>query len=170
MIPAHGGRLINRLATGAERDALLARAKAAPRLKLNARETSDFEMIAVGAMSPLEGFMGSEDWKNVVAKHRLANGVLWAMPVTLGNKGLGALKPGQDIALEDESGHLLGLLELAERFSPDKAAEAQGCLGTTDKTHPGVQYLVTAGEDVVGVLDVADLAAFLEPRRRLRSR
>jgi sulfate adenylyltransferase len=52
MIPAHGGRLINRLATGAERDALLARAKAAPRLKLNARETSDFEMIAVGAQEP----------------------------------------------------------------------------------------------------------------------
>jgi len=161
MIPAHGGRLINRLASGAQRDALLARAKAAPRLKLNARETSDFEMIAVGAMSPLEGFMGSEDWKNVVAKHRLANGVLWAMPVTLGNKGLGALKPGQDVALEDESGRLLGLLELSERFSPDKAAEAQGCLGTTDKTHPGVQYLDSVGtEYLAGPIWAIDLPKY----------
>src|SRR5262249_28531323 len=86
MIAPHGGRLINRLATGEQRDKLLARAKAAPKLKLNAREMADLEMIAVGAMSPLEGFMGSADLKGVVTGHRLANGVLWAMPVTLSNK------------------------------------------------------------------------------------
>ena len=149
MIPAHGGRLINRLATGAQRDALLVRAKAAPRLKVNARELADLEMIAVGAMSPLEGFMGQADLKAVVERHRLANGVLWAMPVVLGNKGL-KLDVGQDVALEDEAGRLLGVLELAEKFGFDKNAEAQGVLGTTDKTHPGVQYLDGIGNEYLG--------------------
>jgi len=149
MIPAHGGRLINRLATGAQRDALLVRAKAAPRLKVNARELADLEMIAVGAMSPLEGFMGQADLKAVVERHRLANGVLWAMPVTLGNKGL-KLDVGQDVALEDEAGRLLGVLELAEKFGFDKNVEAQGVLGTTDKTHPGVQYLDGIGNEYLG--------------------
>jgi len=158
MIPAHGGRLINRLATGTQREALLARAKAAPRLKLNARETSDLEMIAVGALSPLEGFMGSADLAAVVARHRLANGVLWAMPVTLSNKGLGALRTGQDVALEDEGGRLLGLLELQERFNCAKDNEAQGCLGTTDKSHPGVQYLDSIGtEYLAGPIWATDL-------------
>ena len=149
MIAAHGGRLINRLATGAQRDALLARAAKAPRLKLNAREIADFEMIAVGAMSPLEGFMGKADLAAVVERHRLENGVLWAMPVTLSNKGVKA-EIGQDVALEDEQGRLLGLLELAERYAFDKNAEAQGCLGTTDKTHPGVQYLDSIGNEYLG--------------------
>jgi ATP sulfurylase len=149
MIAPHGGRLINRLATGAQRDALLARAKNAPRLKVNARELADLEMIAVGAMSPLEGFMGSADLKAVVERHRLANGVLWAMPVTLSNKGL-KLEVGQDVALEDEAGRLLGVLELSEKFGLDKNVEAQGVLGTTDKTHPGVAYLDSIGNEYLG--------------------
>ncbi len=149
MIAPHGGRLINRLATGAQRDALLARAKAAPRLKVNARELADLEMIAVGAMSPLEGFMGSADLKAVVERHRLANGVLWAMPVTLANKGL-KLEVGQDVALEDEAGRLLGVLELSEKYAFDKNVEAQGVLGTTDKTHPGVAYLDSIGNEYLG--------------------
>ena len=67
MIPAHGGRLINRIASGPQRDALLATARKAPRVTLNARETSDLEMLGTGAMSPLEGFMGSEDLRSDAA-------------------------------------------------------------------------------------------------------
>ncbi len=145
MIPAHGGRLINRLATGAARDALLARAKSAPRLALNARELADLEMLAIGAMSPLEGFMGSADLGSVVKHSRLANGVLWPLPVTLSAKGDKLPKVGTDLALHDESGRLLGLLELQEVYAFDKNEEAQGCLGTTDKAHPGVQYLDSIG-------------------------
>jgi sulfate adenylyltransferase len=161
MIAPHGGRLINRLATGEQRDKLLARAKAAPKLKLNAREMADLEMIAVGAMSPLEGFMGSADLKGVVTGHRLANGVLWAMPVTLSNKGLGGLKLGQDVALEDEAGHLLGLLELQERYSFNKEEEAKGVLSTADKTHPGVMYLDSIGpEYLAGPVWATDLPKY----------
>ncbi|MHC4846678.1 MAG: sulfate adenylyltransferase [Planctomycetota bacterium] len=146
MIPAHGGRLINRIASGTQRDTLLAIAASAPRLKLNSRELSDLEMIGTGAMSPLEGFMGSVDLGSVTATSRLANGVVWPMPVTLSNKGLD-VKEGEDIALEDEQGNLIGLLHMRERYSFDKDVEAQGCLGTTDEAHPGVQYLKSIGDE-----------------------
>jgi sulfate adenylyltransferase len=145
MIPAHGGRLINRIASGNQRDTLLAIAEKAPRLKLNARELSDLEMIGTGAMSPLEGFMGSVDLSSVTTSSRLANGVVWPMPVTLSNKGLDVAE-GTDVALEDEAGNLIGLLHLRETYSFDKDVEAQGCLGTTDEAHPGVQYLKSIGD------------------------
>ncbi|MGQ0553112.1 MAG: sulfate adenylyltransferase [Planctomycetota bacterium] len=146
MIPAHGGRLINRVAQGAQRQELLARAQKAARVTLNSRETSDLEMLGSGAMSPLEGFMGSDDLRGVVTKCRLANGVVWPLPVTLSAKGAGPFHPGADLALHDESGALLGLMELQEVHSMLKNEEAQGCLGTTDATHPGVQYLAGIGD------------------------
>jgi len=140
MIPAHGGRLINRIAFGEQREELLAAAKNAPALTLNARELSDFEMIATGAMSPLEGFMSSADLDSVVNKCRLANGVVWPLPVTLSNKG-GSYEIGSTIALNSEDGDLLGVLNLEEAYEYDKDTEAQGALGTTDDAHPGKQYL-----------------------------
>ncbi|MHC5209132.1 MAG: sulfate adenylyltransferase [Planctomycetota bacterium] len=158
MIPAHGGRLINRIATGSQRDAILARAKKAPSLALNARETSDLEMLGIGAMSPLEGFMGSADLASVTKSSRLANGVVWPLPVTLSAKGDAKWTPGTDVALTDESGNLLGLLELGEVYSFSKEEEAQGCLGTTDKSHPGVQYLDSIGDKyLAGPVWVTDL-------------
>jgi sulfate adenylyltransferase len=147
MIPAHGGRLINRLASGSQRDALLKRAETAPHVALNAREASDLEMLGIGAMSPLEGFMGKGDLESVVSSSRLANGVVWPLPVTLSDKGDAELHPGQDVALVDEAGNLLGLLELTERYTFDKDVEARGCLGTTDESHPGVQYLHSIGDE-----------------------
>ena len=161
MIAAHGGRLINRIASGAQKTALLEKAGKAPRIKLNARELSDLEMLGTGAMSPLEGFMGSADLKSVVTRSRLANGVVWPLPVTLSNKGAGKLEIGQLVALEDEHGRIVGVLELKERYSFDKNEEAQGCLGTTDKTHPGVQYLDSIGpEYLAGPVWVLELPKY----------
>jgi sulfate adenylyltransferase len=140
MIPAHGGRLINRIALGEQREDLLAAAKNAPTLTLNAREVSDFEMIATGAMSPLEGFMSSKDLDSVVKNCRLANGVVWPLPVTLSSKG-GTYEVGSTVALNNEDGELLGVLNLEEVYEYDKDTEAQGALGTTDDAHPGKQYL-----------------------------
>lgn len=161
MIAAHGGRLINRVATGAERDALAARAAKAPKLALNAREVSDLEMIGVGAMSPLDGFMGKDDLASVVSRSRLANGVIWPMPVTLSAKGAAKYERGQELALTDEQGRLLGLITVSEVYSFDKNLEAQGCLGTTDKTHPGVGYLDSIGSQyVAGPIWVLNLPTY----------
>ena len=126
MIPAHGGRLVNRIATGDERDALIAKVESAPRLPLNARELSDLEMIGTGAMSPLDGFMGSYDLGSVIKSTRLASGVVWPLPVTLSNKGLDC-SVGTDIALTDEKDNLIGFLHLQEKYSFDKLETCSSC-------------------------------------------
>ena len=82
-IKAHGGRLINRLADGTARESWLERAGSLPKILLNQREISDLDMIAVGAFSPLEGFMGPDDYHSVVDVMRLADGLPWTIPVTL---------------------------------------------------------------------------------------
>ena len=51
-----------------------------------ASDASDYmngEMIAVGAMSPLEGFLGKADYDSVVERCRLASGAVWSLPITL---------------------------------------------------------------------------------------
>ncbi|TAH37857.1 MAG: sulfate adenylyltransferase [Planctomycetota bacterium] len=153
MIQAHGGRLVNRLVSGAEREALL---REAPRLRsitLNARETSDLEMIAVGAMSPLEGFLTKMDYEGVVENMRLRDGTLWPMPVVL------AVKPGDnpadyvpdmDVALKGQDGSLLGVLHLTSKWEINKDHEALQTLRTTDAAHPGVQYLQSVGSHYLG--------------------
>ena len=160
MIPAHGGRLINRIAQGEQREELLAAAKNAPRLTLNARELSDFEMIATGAMSPLEGFMNQADLDSVVTKCRLANGVVWPLPVTLSSKG-NSFDNGSVVALEDQDGKLLGCMTVEGTYEYDKDKEAQGALGTTDEAHPGVQYLQgLKGGYVAGPIWLLDMPTY----------
>ena len=85
MIPnrPHGGKLINRVLEGEAREEWLERVAQLPRVHLNARQLSDVEMIAVGAFSPLEGFMGSRDYESVLGEERLARGDVWTIPVTL---------------------------------------------------------------------------------------
>lgn len=145
MIAPHGGRLVNRVAAGEQRDTLLATAANAPKITMNAREVSDLEMIGTGAMSPLEGFMGSADLDNVAKNCRLANGTVWPLPVTLSDKGA-AVESGKTHALVDEAGNLLGVIDVTEVYAFDRDTEAQGCLGTTDDKHPGVQYLKGLGD------------------------
>src|ERR1044072_6983594 len=103
-IPAHGGKLINRELTGIDRETLLERAPALPKLTLKPREVSDLEMIANGAFSPLEGFMCEDDYVAVRGNKHLASGLPWTIPVTLSTHDAFAssLKDGEDIALYAE--------------------------------------------------------------------
>ena len=82
-IAPHGGELINRLASTAEAEEIHARAGGLPRLTLSARESADLDLIAVGAMSPLTGFMSRADYEGAVREMRLADGTLWSLPITL---------------------------------------------------------------------------------------
>src|SRR4029078_6244814 len=90
-----------------------------PSLALNARAIADLELIANGAFSPLEGFMGEEDYTSVRDNMRLANGLVWTIPVTLSATAeeLTYLRAGNDIALCTSDGRLLAVLHLAEIFS-----------------------------------------------------
>jgi sulfate adenylyltransferase len=105
---------------------------------LTSRELSDLDMLASGALSPLTGFMGKEDYEGVVESMRLANGLPWALPVCL---AVAAAPQGDRVALADESGRRLAVLEVEEVYGYDKEREAEQCFRTTDGEHPGVARL-----------------------------
>ncbi len=152
MIKPHGGRLINRIVTGSEKKQLEERAQSMSRLVLNQRELCDLEMIATGAMSPLEGFMTREDYLSVLDLKRLAKGLPWTIPITLAVKsGAGEeYKESSPVALYDSENHFLGVLHLEEKYKVDREQEAEKVLLTTDSSHPGVTYLKTIGDIYLG--------------------
>src|SRR5688500_17195742 len=115
MIAPHGGKLVNRVVEGAERDRLHAQASKLPKVVLNAREMADVDMIAVGAMSPLEGFMNKQDYESVLNRRRLNNGLPWTIPIVLAVKpgqSQESYREGQDVALETQDGQLLAVLHV----------------------------------------------------------
>src|SRR5581483_9168312 len=108
------------------------------RVTLTSRELSDLDMLASGALSPLEGFMGRADYERVVEEMRLANGLPWSLPVCL---AVERAPRGDRVALADESGKLYGVLEVDEVYDYDKEREAERCFRTTETEHPGVARL-----------------------------
>jgi len=151
LINPHGGFLVNREVTGTEREQLIEAANGMPALRLGARAASDLELIATGAYSPLEGFMGEADYVSVCDTMRLANGVVWSLPITLAvtQEEADALQTGQDVALY-QGGRLLGALHLAEKYQRDPAREAELVYRTTDVAHPGVRVLYAEGGWLLG--------------------
>ena len=148
----YGGTLINRIAEGAKRQELLEKAKQANSVVLNDREISDLEMIAIGAFSPLEGFMKKKDYRNVVNNMHLANNLPWTIPVTLSvtEEKANTLNLEEDVALLNREGQILGLLYLEEKYSYDKVEEALQVYKTTDEAHPGVSYLYQMQDILLG--------------------
>ena len=132
LIHPHGGELVDR--TGSAPDDLADLAA----LTLTSRELSDLDMLASGALSPLEGFMGPADYESVLDDMRLSNGLPWALPVGLAVDGA----PESDrVALADESGRRVAVLEVEDVYDYDKEREAQAAFRTTDDAHPGVARL-----------------------------
>src|SRR6516164_7990728 len=145
-IAAHGGsELIDAKAPPAERDSLKAHAASLPVVQLGARELADLEMIASGAFSPLSSFMGEADYNRSRDEMRLASGIPWSIPITLGveEATAKALKTGTDIALATDSGERLAILKLAEIYKVDRAREAQAVFGTAEDAHPGAKNVTS---------------------------
>jgi sulfate adenylyltransferase len=132
LIRPHGGHLVDRL--GERPDGV----EALERVTLTSREVSDLDMLGIGALSPLDGFMGRDDYERVVDEMRLAGGLPWALPVCL---AVEAAPRGDRVALADESGRLLAVLEVEDVYSYDKEREAGRCFRTTEAEHPGVARL-----------------------------
>ncbi|MCH8051268.1 MAG: sulfate adenylyltransferase [Chloroflexi bacterium] len=151
-IPAHGGRLIDLLATGDEAKSLRERAAGLRAVTLGSRRLSDLELLTTGGYSPLDGFMTQDDYRAVVDGMHLAGGLPWPMPITLAvsDEQAAAIKEGEEVALTDEAGRLLGVLEVREKFGYDKKAEANGVYRTEDETHPGVAALYAQGDTLLG--------------------
>ena len=147
-IAPHGGNLINRIATPAQTAEFLGKADTLARVELDERAFSDLVMIAIGAFSPLTGFMSAADYKNVVPNMRLADGLPWSIPITLSvTEAVAApLIVGTLIRLDDSTGKFVGVLELTEKYTYDKQQEAINVYRTDDHQHPGVKVVYDQGE------------------------
>jgi sulfate adenylyltransferase len=107
------------------------------------RPRCDLDLLITGAMFPLTGFLGRADYESVLARMRLADGVLWPMPITLDVPADVArrLGPGDGLALREPDGSLLAVLWVDDVWAPDLGAEAEAVFGTTSDAHPGVVHL-----------------------------
>lgn len=161
LVPPHGGRLLSLLLEGPALQEQRKRAESLPRVPMTSRETSDFIMLAVGAFSPLTGFMGKNDYQRVVEEMRLSDGTLWPVPITLSVSKAQAdsLPLGSEVALlDDESDEIMGVLTVQEKFTYDKRNEAKKVFGTEDEAHPGVAKVYAQQE----VLLAGPIKAFSE--------
>src|SRR5437879_4246910 len=137
------------LLAGRELEEEQAKARSLPQVRMSSRETSDLIMMAIGAFTPLDGFMGREDWKSVCDDFQTSQGVFWPIPITLSatKEEADRLKVGQAVALiDEETGELMGSLTLDEEYSIDKAHECKAVFRTTDAEHPGVAKVMAQGE------------------------
>ena len=114
------------------------------RWDLTARQICDLELLMNGAFNPLKGFLGRDDYNNVLDHLRLKDGTLWPIPITLDVSELFAetIKVGDSIALCDQEGVILAKMEISDKWKPDKSYEAKKVFGTVDDFHPGVDYLI----------------------------
>ncbi|MEH2300984.1 MAG: sulfate adenylyltransferase [Nostoc sp.] len=146
-IAPHGGQLVNRIATPEQRAEFLSKTDFLPRVQLDDRAVSDLEMIAIGAFSPLTGFMNQEDYDRTVTEMRLANGLVWSIPITLSvsEEVASRLKEGDLLRLDNPAGRFIGVLQLTQKYHYDKTREAIKVYRTDDANHPGVQVLYNQG-------------------------
>ncbi|MDF5715636.1 MAG: sulfate adenylyltransferase [Rhizonema sp. NSF051] len=146
-ITPHGGQLVNRIATPEQRQDFLSKADFLPRVQLDERAVSDLEMIAIGGFSPLTGFMNQEDYNRVLTEMRLANNLVWSIPITLpvAEEVANSLTEGSLIRLDNPVGQFIGVLQLTQKYCYDKTSEAISVYCTNDPKHPGVQVVYKQG-------------------------
>jgi sulfate adenylyltransferase len=136
----HGGTLVNRLV-----DTRIERTEETSlrRITVDRWTLSDIECLAIGAFSPLTGFLNERDYDAVVETMRLADGTVWSLPITLAvdETEYGDVQAGDRVLLCGEDGMVYALLTVESRYKPDKKREALHVFRTTDDAHPGVRKL-----------------------------
>ncbi len=148
LIEPYGGRLVDRVIDSDAAERLLADAAAAPEVVLRPRLASDLYLLAVGALSPLEGFMDEEMYESVLEEMALPSGLPWSIPVVLSVRDGEAdgVEPGAMVALRSHEGEVLAALEVTDVFRRDMERERLAVYGTADRAHPGVAALEGLGD------------------------
>ncbi|MBL6881106.1 MAG: sulfate adenylyltransferase [Synechococcus sp. BS30m-G31] len=137
VIAPYGGTLVDLMVPSAEQAAL--KALATKTLECSDRNACDVELLVVGGFSPLRGFMHQEDYDAVVSGHRTSAGHLFGLPIVMDTDR-------NDVVVGDKllltyKGQELALLEVEDKWEPNKVSEAQGCYGTTSLEHPAVRMI-----------------------------
>lgn len=137
VIAPYGGTLVDLMVAEADRAAV--KATATKTIECSDRNACDVELLCVGGFSPLRGFMHQEDYDAVVSGHRLAAGQLFGLPIVMDTDR-------DDVVVGDKllltyKGQDLAVLEVEDKWEPNKVAEAKGCYGTTSIEHPAVRMI-----------------------------
>jgi sulfate adenylyltransferase len=125
----------------------LKHAERLPKVPMSSREVSDLLMLAMGAYTPLTGFMGEADWRGCCLDMKTADGLFWPIPITLSceNDLADGIGIGEEVALVDGAGEIFGILTVTEKYAIDRALECSNVFRTTDTAHPGVEKVMRQG-------------------------
>ena len=158
LISPYGGKLVDLMIPAESLDDFKAYANRLPSLQLSERSICDLELLATGAFSPLNGFMGKEDHQRVLDEMRLANGSIFPIPVTLPVEPSSAIRLDHEVALRSPKNELLAVMTIEEIYEWDLAEVAQKAFGTQDLRHPLVAEMHRWGKyNIAGHLQVLQL-------------
>jgi sulfate adenylyltransferase len=161
LIAPYGGKLVNLVVEGPEREELLARAAQLPSIKISMRALCDLELLATGGFSPLTTFMGKADYERVLREMRLADGTLWPLPITLTVDPKELPVVGEDLVLRNANNDVIAILTLDEVYHWDAEKEAALAYGSTDSKHPMVSEMTRWGKVCIsGPLKVLNLPKY----------
>jgi sulfate adenylyltransferase len=150
LIAPYGGCLVNLVATDdEEREDIIRQASRWPSVQLSARSLCDLELLATGAFSPLDRFMGKADYDRVLHEMRLANGMLFPMPITLPVSAAETRTIGQQLALRNANNELVAVMTVEEAYPWDPTDESRSVFGTTDRRHPLVAEMNAWGRHYI---------------------
>ncbi|MBI3169880.1 MAG: bifunctional sulfate adenylyltransferase/adenylylsulfate kinase [Chloroflexi bacterium] len=141
LITPYGGKLVDLVVKGAEREELIARAGQLPSIKITMRNLCDLELIATGGFSPLTTFMGKADYEHVLKEMRLADGTLFPLPITLTADPKELPTVGEELALRSANFDLIAVMTLDEVYHWDAETEAALAYGSTDTKHPMISEM-----------------------------
>lgn len=133
------------LLTGKELEAEKAKAKTLTQVRITSRETADLIMLGIGGFTPLNGFMGYDDWKGVCTEYKMADGTFWPIPITASTTQgqADSIKIGEEVALVDEeTGEIMATMKITEKYKIDKEFECKSVYKTADMEHPGVAMVM----------------------------
>jgi len=163
LISPYGGALVDLLVAPEEHEAVKAHASTLPSLQISARAVCDLELLATGGFSPLDRFMNRADFESVVHTMRLANGMLFPMPITLPAFPDENLALDKEIALRDSKNNLLAVMTLEEIYAWNRDDVAQQVFRTLDTKHPLVAEMGRWGTvNLSGKLRVLSLPIYYD--------
>lgn len=163
LIAPYGGKLVNLVATGEERDALIERTKGLKAIKITQRALNDLELLATGAFSPLDRFMDKADYEGVLTEMRLSDGTLFPMPITLTADPAELPTVGEELVIRNALNDLIGIMKLEEIFTWDPEKEARFSLGTNDPRHPMVSEMSRWGKVCIsGELKIINMPKYYD--------
>ncbi len=163
LVSPYGGKLVDLMVTGEERQELIEKSNRLPSIQISARSLNDLELLATGAFSPIDRFMGKADYERVLTEMRTTDGTLFPIPITLPVDESDLPSWSEQITLSDARNNTLAVMRIEEVYHYDPQREARLVLGTTDTRHPLISEMVRWGKVYVsGELKMIDLPKYYD--------